>query len=186
MWCILTRHHVNRWNTYLWDYERPEDFIIEADQGASRVMVWAAMSSQKLFGPYFFPSSVTADTYQAVLSEFFLPEVLQEYGDTGNIWFQQDGAPAHTANNTKSLLESNFGQRIISRGFDAEWPPRSPDLSPCDFYLWSAVSELVYRSGAYSTVAELQDAICNAFNTLRNHHMEHVRASVLSVPQRLR
>ena len=61
--------------------------------------------------------------------------------------------------------------------------PRSPH---CDFYLWSAVSELVYAKGTYSTAAELRDALVVAFNTLRQHHMDHVRAAIFSVPQRMR
>ena len=83
------------------------------------------------------------------------------------------------------MLENNFGSRIISRGFANEWSSRSPDLTLCDFYLWSAVAESVYSNGAYSTVGEFQDAIRNAFNTLNNHLMKHVRAAVLSVSQRL-
>ena len=180
-----TDGHVNKWNAFLWDYERPEDFIVESDQGAKRVMVWAAMSSDKLFGPYFFPSMVTADVYQAVISEFFIPDVQQQIGNLNHLWFQQDGAPAHAAGETKSLLQSYFHERIISRGFSAEWPPRSPDLTPCDFHLWSAVAELVYVNGAFTTVDDLRSALINAFNTLRIHHMDDIKKAVLSVPRRL-
>jgi hypothetical protein len=30
-------------------------------------------------------------------------------------WFQQDGATAHTANNSMKLLNEIFGERVISR-----------------------------------------------------------------------
>jgi hypothetical protein len=180
-----TDGHVNRWNCYLWDYSRPEDFIAEADQSASRVTIWAGISTENIYGPYFFPSTVTAEAYQAMLSEIFLPDILQRYETTNNIWLQQDGAPAHTASSTKELLESHFGTRVVSIGFPCEWPPRSPDLTPCDFYLWSAVSELVYANGGYSTAAALKDALVTAFNTLRQEHMDHVQAAIMSVPQRL-
>lgn len=183
--CFRTDGHVNRHNCYLWDYSRPEDFVVEADQGASRTMCWAAMSHEKLFGPYFFPASVSADTYQAILSEFFVPELLHDMGNVDNVWFQQDGAPAHTADNTKVFLANIFDTRIISRGFQNEWPPRSPDITPCDFFLWSAVSELVYLNGGFNTCSELQDAIIGAFNTLRHNHMDRVRAAVLSVSRRM-
>ena len=33
--------------------------------------------------------------------------------------------------------------RVISRGL---WPPRSPDLTPLDFYLWGRLKGVVYRS----------------------------------------
>jgi hypothetical protein len=32
-------------------------------------------------------------------------------------------------------LESKFGDRRISRRTQRPWPPRSPDLSTCDFFL---------------------------------------------------
>lgn len=182
-----TDGHVNRWNCYLWDYWRPDDFFAELDQGAARVTVWAGISAEHIFGPYFFPATVTAEAYQAMLSEIFIPEILQRLQTTDRIWFQQDGAPAHTACSTKTLLESYFGDRIVSTGFSHEWPPRSPDLTPCDFHLWSAVSELVYARGRrFTTAAELSDALITAFNVLRQHHMAHVKAAVMSVPNRLR
>jgi hypothetical protein len=59
-------------------------------------------------------------------------------------WFQQDGAPAHTANNSMEPLNEIFGERVISRNL---WPPRSPDLTPPDFYLWGAAKFAVCRDG---------------------------------------
>jgi hypothetical protein len=48
-------------------------------------------------------------------------------------YFMQDGATAHTATYSKNVLNEVFEKRLISRGL---WPARSPDLNPCDFYLW--------------------------------------------------
>ena len=48
-----------------------------------------------------------------------------------NGYFQQDGATCHTSNESMSEIESFFDDRIISK---ALWPPRSPDLSPPDFF----------------------------------------------------
>lgn len=181
-----TDGHVNRWNSYLWDYSRPDDFIVEADQGAKRVTVWAGISTEHIFGPYFFPATVTGEAYQAMLSEILLPDILQRYETTEGLWFQQDGAPAHTAHSTQTLLHGWFEDRIVSRGFPNEWPPRSPDLTPCDYYLWSAVSELVYAEGGFRDEEELRDALIIAFNTLRQQRMPHVRAAVLGVSERMR
>ncbi|KAK9693674.1 hypothetical protein QE152_g34046 [Popillia japonica] len=52
-----------------------------------------------------------------------------------------------------NILEEHFGNRII--GLDAQpftgggitWPPYSPDLNPCDFYLWGSLKDMVYRDG---------------------------------------
>jgi hypothetical protein len=39
-------------------------------------------------------------------------------------------------------LEGVFGDRTVSRGL---WPARSPDLTPCNFYLWGNLKDKVYR-----------------------------------------
>jgi hypothetical protein len=54
-------------------------------------------------------------------------------------WFQQDGATPHMQ--PWKCWKSFFGHRIISKGL---WPPRSPDLLPLDFYLWSFLKSCVF------------------------------------------
>ena len=44
--------------------------------------------------------------------------------------FQQDGAPPHTAVETRDLLIKAFGEdRVIGKFFPISWPAYSPDLS---------------------------------------------------------
>jgi len=63
--------------------------------------------------------------------------------NTENIWFQQDGATAHTAMETMDMLRMNF-PRVISRFGDVPLPPRSPDLTPLDFFLFGYLKGKVY------------------------------------------
>ncbi|GFV27149.1 hypothetical protein TNCV_954831 [Trichonephila clavipes] len=37
-----------------------------------------------------------------------------------------------------------FGDRLISRFGPVNWPPRSCDLTPLDYFLWGYVKSLVY------------------------------------------
>ncbi|GFT81170.1 uncharacterized protein TNCV_3882741 [Trichonephila clavipes] len=55
------------------------------------------------------------------------------------LWFQQDGATCHTARATIDLLKDTFGDRLISRFGPVNWPPRSCDLTPLDYFLWGYV-----------------------------------------------
>ena len=48
--------------------------------------------------------------------------------------FQQDGATAHTANESMTIVRNMFPGHLISRFGDVPWLPRSPDLSTCDFF----------------------------------------------------
>ena len=58
--------------------------------------------------------------------------------------FQQDSATAHTANESMTIVRNMFSGHLISRFGDVPWPPRSPDLSKCDFFLWGYLKSRVY------------------------------------------
>ncbi|GFU91033.1 DUF4817 domain-containing protein [Trichonephila clavipes] len=77
-----------------------------------------------------------------MITNFFIPELNNH--DVQELWFQQDGATCHTARATIDLLKDTFGDRLISRFGPANWPPRSCDLTPLDYFLWGYVKSLVY------------------------------------------
>jgi hypothetical protein len=52
-------------------------------------------------------------------------------------------------------IESYFGDRLISKNL---WPPRSPDLTPRDYFLWGLLKGRVY-SNKPRTIDDLKDAI---------------------------
>jgi len=52
-------------------------------------------------------------------------------------------------------IESFFKDRIISKNL---WPPRSPDLTPADFFRWGLLKGKVYKNTA-RTMEQLKDAI---------------------------
>ncbi|GBL92350.1 hypothetical protein AVEN_35877-1 [Araneus ventricosus] len=73
--------------------------------------------------------------------------------------FTQDGASPHIATPVKQLLNLHFrNDRIISHHFATAWPPRSPDLNPCDFWLWGYLKDVVYAA-PIANLAELKNRI---------------------------
>lgn len=74
----------------------------------------------------------------------------------------QESAKAHTANNSLVALDQIFSERIISRRI---WPPRSPDLNPCDFCLWDTVKEKMYMNNPHS-LEKLQENIRHEISTI--------------------
>ena len=71
------------------------------------------------------------------LLEMFREEVvpqLQMKPIFDELFFQQDGAPPHYALRVRSYLNEVFPQRWFGRRGSIEWPPRSPDLTPMDFF----------------------------------------------------
>jgi hypothetical protein len=62
----------------------------------------------------------------------------------------RDGARPHTANVVLDFLHDMFDSRVISNQFPdrfacgQNWPPNSPDLNPCDNFLWGFLKEKVF------------------------------------------
>ena len=54
--------------------------------------------------------------------------------DLSTAWFQHDGAPAHAAHEIVNLLNQIFPNKWIGSNGPVEWAPRSPDLTPLDFF----------------------------------------------------
>ena len=63
----------------------------------------------------------------------------------------QDGAHPHTANVVLDFLYETFNLRVMSHWFPEcheggkLWPPHSPDIYPCDFFLWGFLTEKVFQ-----------------------------------------
>ncbi|GFX57007.1 putative transposable element [Trichonephila clavipes] len=100
--------------------------------------------------------TVNGDRYRAKITNFFIPELNNR--DVQELWFQQDGATCHTARATIDLLKDTFGDRLISRFGPVNWPPRSCDLTPLDYFLWGYVKSLVYADKP-QTLDHLEDNI---------------------------
>jgi len=64
-----------------------------------------------------------------------------------NIIFQQDSHPAHTSAVVRTILNHRFTNRWIDIHSELhEWPPRSPDLTPIDFFAWGFIRDEVYKT----------------------------------------
>ena len=55
-------------------------------------------------------------------------------------------------------MNSEFGNRVISRHAERPWPARSPDMSPLDYWFWSVCLAELRRSPP-STLEELQETV---------------------------
>ncbi|GFX96233.1 DUF4817 domain-containing protein [Trichonephila clavipes] len=115
--------------------------------------------------------TVNGDRYRAMITNFFIPEFNNH--DVQKLWFQQDGATCHTARAKIDLLKDTFGDRLISRFGPVNWPPRSCDLTPLDFFLWSLAKSLVYADKP-QTLDHLEDNIRRVIADIRPQMLEKV------------
>ncbi|KAI6646352.1 hypothetical protein LOD99_9223 [Oopsacas minuta] len=92
--------------------------------------------------------------------------------------FQQDGAPAHTANSTQEWLRTNIPD-FISK---VEWPSSSPDLNPLDFSMWS-ILESSACSKSHNSIESLKQSLTREWEKIPQ---EMLRTVVWAVPGRLK
>ncbi|GFX78056.1 transposable element Tc3 transposase [Trichonephila clavipes] len=131
--------YVNKQNSRIWSEANPQVYV-ETPLHPEKLTVWCALWAGGIIGPYFFKYdeghnvTVNGDRYRAMITNFFIPELNNH--DVEELWFQQDGATCHTARATIDLLKDTFGDRLISRFGPVNWPPRSCDLTPLDYFLY--------------------------------------------------
>ncbi|GFU27646.1 putative DD41D transposase [Trichonephila clavipes] len=106
-----------------------------------------------------------------MITNFLIPELNNH--DVQELWFQQDGAKCHTSRATIDLLKDTFGDRLISRFGPVNWPPRSCDLTPLDYFLWGYVKSLVYADKP-QTLDHLEDNIRRVIADIRTQMLEKV------------
>lgn len=78
--------------------------------------------------------------------DYLKPELCRRGINQQEIWFQQDGAPAHTAHVSMGDVHRLFQGHVISCFGDVNSPPLSPDLSVCDYFLWGYMKSRVYTN----------------------------------------
>ncbi len=90
-------------------------------------------------------------------------------------WFQQDGAKAHMAASTKEFFIDFFDGGIILWGL---LPPRSPDLTPPDFFQWICIKDRVFQVEPAS-IDHLKELITKLIRIIyvEKHFFRHVSAN---------
>ncbi|GFS60576.1 RNase H domain-containing protein [Trichonephila clavipes] len=93
-----------------------------------------------------------------MITNFFIPELNNP--DVQELWFQQDGATCHTARATIDLLKDTFGDRLISRFGPVNWPARSCNLTPLDYFLWGYVKKPITLVTYINEVFQEYKTVC--------------------------
>ena len=137
----------------------------EHERDSPKVKVWAGMFRQQSIGPFFFKEeTIRQENFLDMLINFAYPQLRRR---RLNMIFQLDGAPAHWRLRVRNFLNTNFPECCIDRDGPTPWPPRSPDLTPCDFFLWGFIKTRVFRSPVHD-IRELRDRITKAFAEVTN------------------
>jgi hypothetical protein len=173
---------VNKQNCRFWAANNPRELHQRPLQSA-KVTVWCAIFSGGIIGPYFFEDeegrTVTANTerYTAMLETFLRNEF--NLCQLNSLWFQQDGATAHSAWISMAVLKEMFPGRLISRFGDINWPTCSPDLSAPNSLLWGYVKSMVYETRP-ANIDDLKQRIRECLQGILDAMLQRVMPSMPS------
>ncbi|GFU31232.1 hypothetical protein TNCV_1742251 [Trichonephila clavipes] len=147
--------------------------------------------------------TVNGDRYRAMITNFFIPELnnhdvenhdVRSCGSnkTAITWSvaksprvaEQCDVNIQSINPTRrrnmshsschnQFIERHVWYRLISRFGPVNWPPRSCDLTPLDYFLWGYVKSLVYADKP-QTLDHLEDNIRRVIADIRPQMLEKV------------
>jgi hypothetical protein len=116
-----------------------------------------------------------------MLHDYIWPAVMC-WENIEDLIFMQDGAPPHFANSICAWLDKKFPGRWLGRHGTYEWPAGSPDLTPCDFFLWGWAKDKVNRTKP-CTLEELEARIQDVITNVPHNFLQK---TVDSIPGHLR
>lgn len=153
---------VNLHNSFYYAYGNPH-LTTEKPMKSRAITFWAMISYQHGIIHRVIYDTVNSENYASILQETVVPFMRPKR----SLVFQQDGAPAHFSLRARAILDDKLRDRWIGRGSNfMEWPPRSPDLTINDFWLWGCVRNHVYKSPRPKTLDELETRITDFLNDI--------------------
>lgn len=172
-------------NDHVWSHANPHASTESSFQHQWRLNVWAGIAGEIVVGPIFLPHSLNGQNYLNFLTNELddaLTESLSILGYANlvmgnNLIFQHDGAPAHYARDVREHLNMRFRQWIGRGSRHVPWPPRSPDLTPLDFFLWGYIKNIVYAMPC-DTAEQMRERIEAAFRTVTPDMLRNVQVSI--------
>jgi transposase len=155
---------VNTHNFRYWSQANPCWFH-EQPLHSPRITVWAGIGCHGVVGPFFFEENVNGTNYLEMLTLKLLPTI-QQWPIFNSLIFMQDGAPPHWSTGVRNFLSAKFPNRWMGRSSpNFPWPPYSPDLTPCDFFLWGWIKSQVYTTPV-ADITQLRERIEQTFAAL--------------------
>lgn len=166
--------HVNRHNMHYYATENPHFVRYANHQQRWSLNVWGGIIGRRVIGPFFFKGHLNGRKYLRFLRSQ-LTNLLDDIplAVRQRMWLQQDGAPAHYNADVREYIDNEFSEKWIGRGGPVQWPPRSPDLTKMDFFLWGYIKWVVYKTPP-TTPEDMKARIRSAFRGISEDMLERV------------
>ena len=135
---------VNQHNIHFYGEENPQVRLCHSGRTLT-LTVWACIGHAGVVSYDISSATMNGERYREVLRE----KVVPVFGRNRHLWFQKDGASCHYASESRAILDESLRDRWIGRRGPVEWPPRSPDLTACDYWFWPYLRRQVYNPPGY-------------------------------------
>lgn len=164
-------------NEHRWAVDNPHALQRVHHQRQFSLNLWAGILGDHLLGPVRIPNRFNGENYLEFLNNEL--QILLEalpLNVVNGMWYMQDGAPPHYARTVRDWLNQAYPDQWIGRGNDApiNWPARSPDLNPLDFFFWGTLKNKVYAV-EIETEDQLWQRILEASIEIRNNQESFIR-----------
>lgn len=159
---------VNKHNVHYWapKNQNPHYRISSKSAKTRCLVVWACVSFNGMVAFDISQHVMNGDRYCNILRDKVVPYFIRRR----QMIFQQDGASSHYCVNAREILDREMPGQWIGRRGPTEWPARSPDLTVCDFWLWSYIRSKVYTPGiTFRSIADLSNRIQMEINNIPLH-----------------
>ena len=131
-------------------------------KSTQKLMMIPFFDSMGIIYIHWVPTGITVNKeyYIEVLREFRkrFRRKRPELFESGQRHFHQDNAPVHNSILVTDYL-TQMGIKTVPHS------PYSPDLAPCDFWLFPKLKENL-RGNRYSTIEDMKEAVTRVLNTL--------------------
>jgi hypothetical protein len=146
---------VNKHNLHYYSIENPHMGFPQSVK-TKGLTVWAMIGYNGLCALDISHETMNGARYLSILEDKVYPYLCHRK----QLIFQQDGAPAHFQRSVREFLDEKLPKRWLGRrGSLCEFPPRSPDLTACDYWLWGYVKNRVYAQGKFSSLQHLEAVV---------------------------
>ncbi|KAJ8880501.1 hypothetical protein PR048_016971 [Dryococelus australis] len=125
--CFKLSHNCVYWT------EEKSRLTIQMQLNQPGVTVWGAISIEGVVGPNFFHGTVDGKNFLNMLRDVVVSQ-FRTRTNFNELYFQQDGRTPHCASVVSHYLDDVFLHHWIGQRGSIDWPPRSPDLKPMDFF----------------------------------------------------
>ena len=115
-----------------------------------KITVWAGLcGNETLLGRCIFDGIVNGYNYLQMIKNFTFRQLHEHFNNQFNgvfqrLWWFQDGVPKHCLKVVRHRLLEMFVNSIVALSHEVEWPPSSPDMTPCTFFLWGYLKSQVF------------------------------------------